>query len=80
MSPNSNANYKNEQKRANHMYKIIFLTILTACTAKEVTAIDDFIEGEASTAEKIVEDLGSPDPLTGKRKPAVEVRVPIKKF
>ena len=59
---------------------LMFLFVLAGCTAKEITAIDDFIEGEASTAEKIVEDLSGVDPIQGKRKPAVEVRVPIKKF
>ncbi len=63
------------------MYRVLFLSIiLVSCTAKEVTAVDDFIEGEASTAEKIVQDLSAPDPLQGKQKPKVEVRVPVKKF
>lgn len=60
------------------IYLVLFL--LASCSAKEVTAIDDFIEGEAATAEKIVQDLSAPDPLQGKQKPKVEVRVPVKKF
>lgn len=63
------------------MYKGLFLAlVLGACSAKEVTAIDDFIEGEGTTAEKIVQDLSSPDPLEGKKRPSVEVKVPVKKF
>ena len=63
------------------MYKVLFLSIiLVSCTAKEVTAIDDFIEGEAATAEKVIADLSGADPAQGKKKPAVELRVPVKKF
>jgi hypothetical protein len=63
------------------MFKsLFFLTFLAACTAKEVSAIDDFIEGEATTAEKIVQDLSTPDPVKGKQRPRAEIRIPVKKF
>jgi hypothetical protein len=64
------------------MKSILFLAALVgSCTAKEVKAIDDFIEGEANTAEQVVQDLSGTTPASqGKVKPAVEVRLPVKKF
>lgn len=41
---------------------------------------DDVIEGEINTVEKVAQDLTGTDPLQGKQKPKVEVRVPVKKF
>jgi hypothetical protein len=63
------------------MYRVLFLPIILAsCTAKELKITEDFIEGEIETAEKIMQDLSATDPLQGKKKPKVEISVPVKKF
>lgn len=36
---------------------IILLTLLSACTPTEIKVIEDIIEGEVKTGEKVMEDL-----------------------
>jgi len=63
------------------MKNIVLLSFfLASCTAKEMKITEDIIEGEVQTVEQVMKDLSATDPLQGKKRPTVEITVPVKKF
>jgi hypothetical protein len=42
------------------LWCLTILILLASCNPAEQKAVDDFIEGEASTAEKVIQDLSAP--------------------
>jgi len=59
---------------------VVIFVLMCSCSPTSWQVADDIIDGEINTAEKVAEDLKGGDRLQGKKKPAIEIRTPIKRF